>query len=177
MLNRVSSLFRRRGFNIASLAVGTTEEPGISRMTIVVESENGIVDQVEKQLRKLIDVIEVSDLTHEDVVVRELALIKVACSTEQRREVLDLVDIFRARAIDVSPNSLIIQAVAEQRQLTSLLENLAPYGIMELTRTGRIAMLRGERTTAIHAPESAEMMRFHHESGRRPEGDLPYVSD
>ena len=177
VLNRVASLFRRRGFNIDSLAVGTTEEPGISRMTIVVASENGIVDQVEKQLAKLIDVIEVADLTGEDTVIRELALIKVACTTEQRREILDLIDIFRARAVDVAPGSLIIQIVAEERQLTSLIENLEPYGILELTRTGRIAMLRGERTTAMHDPESEEVQRFRHSSGRRPEGELPYVSD
>ena len=177
VLNRVASLFRRRGFNIDSLAVGTTEEPGISRMTIVVASENGIVDQVEKQLAKLIDVIEVADLTGEDTVIRELALVKVACTTEQRREILDLVDIFRARAVDVAPGSLIIQIVAEERQLTSLIENLEPYGILELTRTGRIAMLRGERTTAMHDPESEELQRFRHSSGRRPQGELPYVSD
>ena len=177
VLNRVASLFRRRGFNIDSLAVGTTEEPGISRMTIVVASENGIVDQVEKQLAKLIDVIEVADLTGEDTVIRELALVKVACTTEQRREILDLVDIFRARAVDVAPGSLIIQIVAEERQFNSLIENLEPYGIMELTRTGRIAMLRGERTTAMHDPESEELQRFRHSSGRRPDGELPYVSD
>ena len=177
VLNRVASLFRRRGFNIDSLAVGTTEEAGISRMTIVVASENGIVDQVEKQLAKLIDVIEVADLTSEDSVIRELALVKVACTTEQRREILDLVDIFRARAVDVAPGSLIIQIVAEERQFTSLIENLEPYGILELTRTGRIAMLRGERTTAMHDPESEELQRFRHSSGRRPEGELPYVSD
>ena len=177
VLNRVASLFRRRGFNIDSLAVGTTEEPGISRMTIVVASENGIVDQVQKQLAKLIDVIEVADLTGEDAVIRELALVKVACTTEQRREVLDLVDIFRARAVDVAPGSLIIQIVAEERQFNSLIENLEPYGILEMTRTGRIAMLRGDQTTAIHDPESEELQRFRHSSGRRPEGELPYVSD
>ena len=177
VLNRVASLFRRRGFNIDSLAVGTTEEAGISRMTIVVQSENGIVDQVQKQLGKLIDVIEVADLTREDAVTRELALIKVACTTEQRREVLDLVDIFRARVVDVAPGSLIIQIVAEERQFQSLLENLAPYGVMEMTRTGRIAMLRGEDTIAAHEPEPADIRRFHQTSGRRIEGALPYVSD
>lgn len=177
VLNRVASLFRRRGFNIDSLAVGTTEEPGISRMTIVVASENGIVDQVQKQLAKLIDVIEVADLTGEDAVIRELALVKVACTTEQRREVLDLVDIFRARAVDVAPGSLIIQIVAEERQFNSLIENLEPYGILEMTRTGRIAMLRGDETTAMHDPESEELQRFRHSSGRRPAGELPYVSD
>ena len=177
VLNRVASLFRRRGFNIDSLAVGTTEEPGISRMTIVVASENGIVDQVQKQLAKLIDVIEVADLTGEDAVIRELALVKGACTTDQRREVLDLVDIFRARAVDVAPGSLIIQIVAEERQFNSLIENLEPYGILEMTRTGRIAMLRGDQTTAVHDPESEELQRFRHSSGRRPEGELPYVSD
>ncbi len=177
VLNRVASLFRRRGFNIDSLAVGTTEETGISRMTIVVESENGIVDQVEKQLGKLIDVISVSDLTHEDAVSRELALIKVACTTEQRREVLDLVDIFRGRAIDVAPGSLIIQMVADERQLDSLLENLEPYGVMEMTRTGRIAMLRGESTTALHEPEPERAEHVQRQLGRRLQGELPYVSD
>ncbi len=177
VLNRVASLFRRRGFNIESLAVGTTEEAGISRMTIVVESENGIVDQVEKQLQKLIDVVEVSDLTNEDTVIRELALIKVACTANNRREVLDLVEIFRARTVDVSPTTLMIQVVADEHLLDALLQNLEPFGVMELTRTGQIAMLRGERTTAIHEPESEELQRFHRESGRRPEGDLPYVSD
>ena len=177
VLNRVASLFRRRGFNIESLAVGTTEEAGISRMTIVVESENGIVDQVEKQLQKLIDVVEVSDLTNEDTVIRELALIKVACTANNRREVLDLVEIFRARTVDVSPTTLMIQVVADEHLLDALLQNLEPFGLMELTRTGQIAMLRGERTTAIHEPESEELQRFHRESGRRPEGDLPYVSE
>ena len=101
----------------------------------------------------------------------------MACSTEQRREILDLIDIFRARAVDVAPGSLIIQIVAEERQFNSLIENLEPYGILELTRTGRIAMLRGDRTTAMHDPESEELQRFRHSSGRRPEGELPYVSD
>ena len=177
VLNRVASLFRRRGFNIDSLAVGTTEDAGVSRMTIVVESANGVVDQVEKQLAKLIDVIAVSNLTSEDAVTRELALIKVACTTAQRREVLDLVEVFRARAVDVAPGSMIVQAVTDERQLDSLLENLAPYGVMEMTRTGRIAMLRGERTSAVHETETAEALRFHHDSGRRPGGELPYVSD
>src|SRR6266700_799024 len=102
VLNRCASLFRRRGFNIDSLAVGTTEEPGISRMTIVVEDEDapGIVEQVEQQLYNLIDVIDVKALTDVDAVMRELALIKVGCPTEQRHEVLDLVDIFRAHVVD-----------------------------------------------------------------------------
>ena len=176
VLNRVASLFRRRGFNIDSLAVGPTAEPGISRMTIVVDGHDGIVEQVEKQLLKLIDVVKVSDLTNEETVTRELALVKVQCTTDRRREVLDLIEIFRAQAIDVTPTSLVVQVVADEERLNALVENLRPYGVLEMVRTGRVAMLRGPATTAVNEPEEAEAQRFHQESGRRPEGDLPYVS-
>ncbi|MEZ4502167.1 MAG: acetolactate synthase small subunit [Dehalococcoidia bacterium] len=176
VLNRVASLFRRRGFNIDSLAVGTTEEQGISRMTIVVDGADGIVEQVEKQLYKLIDVVKVSDLTKEEAVLRELALIKVRCNTERRRDVLDIVEMFRAQVVDVSPTSLIVQVVAAEDRVNALIENLKPFGIRELTRTGRVAMARGSATTTVHERESAEVQRFHSESGRLPEGDLPYVS-
>ncbi len=155
VLNRVASLFRRRGFNIDSLAVGTTEEQGISRMTIVVK---------------------VSDLTKEEAVLRELALIKVKCTREQRRDVLDLLEIFRARAVDVSPSSMIVQAVSDEEGINALIDNLRPFGIQELTRTGRVAMVRGAKTTAVNEREPEEIERFHAESGRLPEGDLPYVS-
>ncbi len=177
VLNRVASLFRRRGFNIDSLAVGTTEEQGISRMTIVVDGGDGIVEQVEKQLYKLIDVVKVSDLTKEEAVIRELVLVKVRCNRDQRRDVLDLVDIFRAQAVDVSPNAMIIQSVADEDRNDALIENLRPFGIRELTRTGRVAMVRGAKTTAVHETESGELQRFHAESGRLPEGELPFVSD
>ena len=179
VLNRVASLFRRRGFNIDSLAVGTTEEAGISRMTIVVEDEGaqGIVRQVERQLYKLIDVVKVEDLTNAEAVMRELALIKVRCTTEQRREVLDLIDIFRAHVVDISPSHLTVEIVADEDRLSAFLENLRPYGILELVRTGRIAMMRGPQATAVHEQESEAVLRFHSESGRRPEGELPYVSD
>ena len=177
VLNRVASLFRRRGFNIDSLAVGTTEEQGISRMTIVVDGHDGIVDQVQKQLLKLIDVVTVSDLTNAETVTRELALVKVQCTVDRRREVLDLLEIFRAQAIDVSPTSLVVQVVADEERLSALVENLRPYGVLEMVRTGRVAMMRGPATTAVNEPEEAEAQRFHQESGRRPEGDLPYVSD
>ena len=176
VLNRIASLFRRRGFNIDSLAVGPTEEPGISRMTIVVDGDDGIVEQVEKQLYKLIDVVKVADLTSEDTVVRELALIKVNCRPEQRREVLDLIGIFRAQAVDVSPTSIIIQFVAGTDTLEALLENLRPYGIRELVRTGQVAIVRGSKTSAVNVSETAAAARFHQDSGRRPEGELPYVS-
>ena len=179
VLNRVASLFRRRGFNIDSLAVGTTEESGISRMTIVVEDEgaDGVVRQVEKQLYKLIDVVRVEDLTNSEAVMRELALIKVRCDIQQRHEVLDIVNIFRAHVVDVSPAHLIVEIVAAQDRLSAFIENLQPFGILELVRTGRVAMMRGPQTTAVHQQEPEAVVRFHTESGRRPEGDLPYVSD
>lgn len=176
VLTRVASLFRRRGFNIDSLAVGSTEQPGISRMTIVVDGDDSILRQVEHQLYKLIDVVQVTNLASEDSVARELALIKVRCGTINRREVLDIVEIFRAQVIDVSPATLIIQVVAEEERLNALLDNLKPYGVMEMVRTGRVAMARGEQTSAVHEDEPDEVQRFHTESGRRPEGELPYVS-
>lgn len=176
VLNRVASLFRRRGFNIESLAVGTTEEPGISRMTIVVEGPPSIVDQVEKQLDKLIDVVTVETLAESESVVRELALIKVACRPDQRREILDVVDIFRGSVVDVSPTTVIIQLTAAADTLDALIENLRPYGIREMVRTGRIALARGPRTTATHQHETEEVRRFHQEIGRLPEGDLPFSS-
>ena len=109
VLNRVSSLFRRRGFNISSLAVGKSEQPNLSRMTFVVDGDEATIEQVTKQLNKLIDVIRVSELTDEDVVARELALIKVHATPTTRSEIIQLVDIFRANIVDVSPQSLIIE--------------------------------------------------------------------
>lgn len=176
VLNRVASLFRRRGFNIDSLAVGTTEEAGISRMTIVVDGPEWVGDQVEKQLDKLIDVITVETLAEPDSVVRELALVKVAARPDQRREILDIVAIFRAQVVDVSPTTLIVQLTAAATTLDALVENLRPYGIREMVRTGRIALARGSTTTAVHEHQAEDLRRFHQESGRMPEGDLPYVS-
>lgn len=176
VLNRVASLFRRRGFNIDSLAVGTTEEDGISRMTIVVDGAEGIAQQVERQLDKLIDVVAVEDLTKQEIVVRELALIKVAARPDQRREVLDLIDIFRAQVVDVSSTTLTVQITAAGDTLDALLENLRPYGVREMVRTGRIALTRGARTTAL-PHESPEARLFHSGSGRRPEGELPFVTE
>ena len=177
VLNRVASLFRRRGFNIDSLAVGTTEETGVSRMTIVVEGHEGIVEQVEKQLYKLVDVIRVADLTGAEAVVRELALVKLACPTEQRAELLDLIGIFRAHVVDVGPGHLMAELSAEADRMDAFLENVRPYGILEMVRTGRIGMLRGPETTAVNQEEPDDLERFHMESGRLPEGELPFVSD
>jgi acetolactate synthase-1/3 small subunit len=142
VLNRVSSLFRRRGFNISSLAVGKSEQPNLSRMTFVVDGDEATIEQVTKQLNKLIDVIRVSELTDEDVVARELALIKVHATPTTRSEIIQLVDIFRANIVDVSPQSLVIEITGEEDKINALYNLLRPFGVREVMRTGRIAMAR-----------------------------------
>lgn len=143
VLNRISSLFRRRGFNIASLAVGKSEQPRLSRMTFVVEGDEATVEQVTKQLNKLIDVIKVSEIEEEEVVARELALIKVHATPTTRSEIIQLVDIFRANIVDVGPHSLIIETTGEEDKINALYNLLRPFGVQELMRTGRVAMPRG----------------------------------
>jgi acetolactate synthase-1/3 small subunit len=178
VLNRVSSLFRRRGFNIESLAVGHSEEKGVSRMTIVVDGESTPVEQVEKQLYKLIDVIKVSDVSSEDTVMRELALIKVRCNNVNRHELLDIAQVFRADVVDLATNSLVLQIVGDEAKIDGLIKMLEPYGIRELSRTGRIAMVRGTKTTTVHEREPERIARYHATVGRRPEGiELPFTSD
>jgi acetolactate synthase-1/3 small subunit len=143
VLNRVASLFRRRGFNIESIAVGHTEQEGISRMTIVVNGALATVEQVRKQLDKVIDVIKVSDITEENMVDRELALIKVRATSETRSEIIQIVDIFRANIVDVAPESLIIEVTGDADKIDSLFNLLRSFGIKEMVRTGRIALTRG----------------------------------
>ncbi|MHB8575849.1 MAG: acetolactate synthase small subunit [Dehalococcoidia bacterium] len=176
VLNRVASLFRRRGFNIDSITVGSTETDGISRMTIVVDAATTQVEQVEKQLYKLIDVVKVSDITNEGIVARELALIKVRCNNLNRHEIVQLAQIFRADVVDVTDTTLVVQAVAEEEQLDSLIQVLKPYGIRELARTGRVALTRGVSSTSVEA-EPAPIREFHRREGRMPNRALPYVSD
>jgi acetolactate synthase-1/3 small subunit len=177
VLNRVSSLFRRRGFNIESLAVGPSETPGLSRMTIVVDGQSAPVEQVEKQLYKLIDVIKVSDLSQEPAVERELALIKVRCNNLNRHEILDIASVFRADVIDLATDTLIIQVVGASEKIDGLEKLLTPYGIRELVRTGRVAMVRGQKSTTVHESEPEAIAKIHRRQGRRPEGPLPFVSD
>ena len=136
-------MFRRRGFNISSLAVGHSETLGFSRMTFVVDGDDAIVDQVTKQLYKLIDVVKVSDISKEDVVIRELALIKVRTTPTTRPEVLQMVDIFRSNIVDVSPDSVIIEVTGDEDKVDSLLRILRPFGIREVMRTGRVGLMRG----------------------------------
>jgi acetolactate synthase-1/3 small subunit len=143
VLNRISSLFRRRNFNIESLTVGHSETPGISRMTIVSEGDDTIIEQVEKQLYKLINVTKVTNVTDEPTVIRELALIKVTASGATRSEITGLVDIFRAKVVDVAPDSLMIEITGTEDKVDSLANLLHPFGIREMVRTGRVAMVRG----------------------------------
>lgn len=142
VLNRVSSLFRRRWFNIESIAVGHSEQPGFSRMTIVVDGATTAVEQVRKQLDTLIDVVKVVDITEENIVARELALIKVHATSETRNEIIQLVTIFRAKIVDVSAKSLIIEVTGDEEKIDSLYNLLMKFGIKELARTGRIALPR-----------------------------------
>jgi acetolactate synthase-1/3 small subunit len=177
VLMRVASLFRRRGFNIESLTVGHSEAPGLSRITIVVDGASAPVEQVEKQLYKLIDVVKVTDLSKEDTVARELAMLKVRCNNVNRHELLDIANVFRADVVDIATNSIILQVVGDEDQIDWLVKMCEPYGIRELSRTGRIAMVRGAKTTTVHEPEPEKIAKFHASQGRRVEGDLPFSSD
>jgi len=147
VLSRVASLFRRRNFNIESLTVGHSEAAGISRMTIVAEGDDATIEQVVKQLYKLINVTKVTDVTTEPTVVRELALMKIHATSHNRAEILQLVDIFRAQVVDVARNSLTIEITGDEEKVEGLLALLRPYGIKEMVRTGRVAMLRGSNGT------------------------------
>ena len=145
VLTRVTTLFRRRGYNIDSLTVGTTENPGISRMTIVVEGDDKVIEQVTKQLYKLVDVCKVIDITSERAVDRELVLIKVKADNNVRAEIVQIVDIFRARIVDIGRNSLIVEATGDRGKMDALEESFRPFGIIELVRTGKVAMVRGSK--------------------------------
>jgi acetolactate synthase I/III small subunit len=145
VLARISGLFARRGFNIDSLAVGETEDPAISRMTIVVSVDNKPLEHVTKQLHKLINVLRIAELPHDGSVERELALIKVGAGAGRRAEVLEMVEIFRAKVIDVDPESIVVEATGTPEKIEALLQLLSPFGIIEMARTGRVALGRGAR--------------------------------
>ena len=144
VLNRMASLFRRRGFNIESIAVGHSELPHLSRMTIVIDGATTVVEQVRKQLDKVVDVVRVFDVTGDDMIARELALIKVKANASSRSEIIEIVDIFRANIVDVAADSVTIEVTGDEEKINSLLNLLRGFGVKELTRTGRIAMVRGE---------------------------------
>jgi len=149
VLARVAGLFSRRGFNIESLAVGVTENPDTSRMTIVVSGDDRILEQVMKQLNKLIDVIRVSDLPGEESVNRELALIKVGVDSSTRAEVMQIVDVFRAKIVDVGIKSLVVEVTGDESKINAMEQLLRQFGIREMARTGRVAMNRGAKVVQV----------------------------
>jgi acetolactate synthase-1/3 small subunit len=144
-LARIAALFARRGFNIDSLAVGETDDPVVSRMTICVSADGKPLEQVVKQLYKLINVLRIAELPHDNSVERELALIKVGVGAGKRAEVIEVAEIFRAKVIDVDADALVIEATGTPDKVEALEELLRPYGIVEMARTGRVALARGGR--------------------------------
>jgi acetolactate synthase-1/3 small subunit len=143
VLNRIASLFRRRNFNIDSIAVGHSEIPHQSRVTIVVDGATTMVEQVRKQLAKVIDVVKVADISNEDIVTRELALLKVRSNSATRSEIIQIVDIFRANIVDVAADSVTIEVTGDEEKIQSLYNLLRGFGVKEVARTGRIALTRG----------------------------------
>jgi acetolactate synthase-1/3 small subunit len=156
VLNRMASLFRRRGFNIDSIAVGRSEQPNLSRMTIVVDGTTTMVEQVRKQLDKVVEVVKVSDITGDNLVARELALIKVKATSTTRSEIIQIVDIFRANIVDVAADSVTIEVTGDEDKIDSLFNLLRGFGIKEIARTGRIAMTRGGATPLPVEKKSAK---------------------
>ncbi len=143
VLNRVASLFRRRAFNIESLAVGHTDQPGISRMTIVVDGEKVNAERVIAYLYKLVNVIQVEDLSVAPMVRRDLAMIKVMATADNRAEIMQMVDVFRAHIVDVTSSSMIVEITGDEEKINGFIEVMRPQGIIELVRTGSVAMGRG----------------------------------
>ena len=145
VLAKVANLFSRRGYNIDSLVVSDTEDKAISRMTIVVDGDERTIEQVTKQLHKLVDVIKVNDLTNDDTVCRQLLLVRVAADRDTRGEIIQLMDIFRARIIDIGRRSLIIEAPGDESKIEAILKSLQPFGIQEIVKTGISAMVRSPK--------------------------------
>jgi acetolactate synthase-1/3 small subunit len=143
VLAHISGMLASRGFNIDSLAVGETEDPQLSRMTIVVHGDDAVLEQVRKQLDKIVTVVRVQDISSEDYVERDLMLIKVQAAPAQRMEIAVLVEMFRGRVVDVSPDNLMIEISGLERKIEAFIDLMRPYGILELARTGRIALVRG----------------------------------
>ncbi|MFZ5942618.1 MAG: acetolactate synthase small subunit [Bacillota bacterium] len=145
VLSRVSGLFSRRGYNIGSLVVSETDDSSISRMTIVVDGDERIIEQVTKQLNKLIDVIKVNDITHEDTVSRQLLLVRVAADNSAKGEIAQLMDIFRAKIVDIGKKSVIVEATGDEDKIQAIIRSLQPFGIQEIVKTGTVAMVRGSK--------------------------------
>lgn len=144
VLSHISGMLASRGYNIDSLAVGETEDPRLSRMTFVVVGDDNVLEQVRKQLEKIVTVVRVEDISSRENVERDLMLIKMAATPGNRSEICELADIFRGRIVDVAPDVLIIEISGQERKIEAFIEMMRPFGIRELVRTGRIAMVRGE---------------------------------
>jgi acetolactate synthase-1/3 small subunit len=157
VLNRVSSLFRRRAFNIESLTVGHTDKPGVSRMTIAVDTDEDGAARAEAHLYKLVNMLHVQDVTHTPAVFRELAMIKVAANQETRTAVMQLASTFRAHVVDVAPESLVMEVTGTEDKIDGMLEVLRPYGVLEMVRTGRVAMGRGPKVADWTCSENHSM--------------------
>jgi acetolactate synthase-1/3 small subunit len=156
VLTRVASLFRRRAFNIDSLTVGRTEKPEVSRMTITVDADVDQAKRIEANLYKLVNVLLVENITNQPAIVRDLAMIKVAATHEARSHVLELAGVFRARVVDVAPESLTIEITGAEDKIDGLIEVLRPYGVLEMVRTGIVAMRRGKSSTGASATNSTD---------------------
>ncbi len=152
VLNRIASLFRRRNFNIESLTVGQTEQPGVSRLTVVVEASEAGARIVEANLYKLVNVLRVDDLTHKPALMRELGLVKVTVTPQTRSQVLELTEVFRARVVDVDEESLVIEVTGTPEKIGKFEMVLRPYGIIEIVRTGSVAMARGHDRMSANPP-------------------------
>lgn len=145
VLSHVAGLFARRGYNIESLVVGETEDQTVSRITLVVEGDERVIEQVSKQLNKQVEVIKVNDITNEQTVERQMLLIKVSADQAARQEILQLMEIFRCRIVDIGRRSLIIEATGDEGKIEAIVQSLRPFGIKELVRTGKVAMVRGSK--------------------------------
>jgi acetolactate synthase-1/3 small subunit len=153
VLAHVSGMLASRGFNIDSLAVGETEDPNMSRMTFVVTGDDAVLEQVRKQLQKLVTIVKVQDISGKDSVERDLMLIKVNAPSEKRVEILQIVEMFRGRVVDVSLTDLMIEISGQERKIEAFIELMRSYGIIELARTGRIALVRGGRAALLEDHE------------------------
>jgi acetolactate synthase-1/3 small subunit len=171
VLSRVAGLFSARGYNIESLSVGETLDPTVSRMTLVVRGDQFVIEQVVKQLHKLIDVIKVNDLTEDSHVERELALMRVNAEPQHRAEILRTADIFRAKVVDVTPTAYTIEVTGEESKIEGIIDLLRPFGIQEIVRTGKVAIARGPKTRLRKVEERLGKPR----ENPRPPSDDPKV--
>ena len=173
VLNRISSLFRRRGYNIESLTVGHTERPGVSRMTIVAGIGAGAAHRVEANIYKLVNVLSVEDVTNTLTVSRSLALIKVEASEASRHRLMEIVRVFRARVVDIAPTTLIVEITGAERKVHALVEVLRPFGILEMVRTGQVAMTRGTLQPTREAVSTVPAQNQQSEQKASAGGDAP----